>query len=57
MDGNLESKQTNLNFSNLDLARQLFGEHNGNLHKIAEAVDVQINARGSSASLPSSLAE
>ena len=48
MDGNLESKQTNLNFSNLDLARQLFGEHNGNLHKIAEAVDVQINARGSS---------
>jgi phosphate starvation-inducible PhoH-like protein len=48
MDGKLESKQINLNFSNLDLSRQLFGERNGNLHKIAEAVDVQINARGSS---------
>lgn len=35
-----------LNFSNIDLARQLFGEHNNNLQRIAEATDVTINARG-----------
>ena len=33
-------------FTSIDLARQLFGEHNNNLQKIAEATDVRINARG-----------
>lgn len=47
MDENFDSKQVNLTFSDLDLSRQLFGEHNRNLHKIADAVDVKINARGS----------
>jgi len=40
-------KQSSLDFTNIDLARQLFGEHNRNLQKIAEATDVTINARGS----------
>ncbi len=41
-----DNKQIELNFSNIDLARQLFGEHNNNLQRIAEATDVTINARG-----------
>ncbi len=41
------NKQTKLNFSDIDLARQLFGEHNSNLKSIADALDVSINARGS----------
>jgi len=48
MNETIESKQINLTFSDLDLSRQLFGEHNRNLRKIAEAVDVKINARGTS---------
>ncbi|MGD8258012.1 MAG: PhoH family protein [Desulfobacterales bacterium] len=39
-------KQSSLDFSDIDLARQLFGEHNSNLQRIAEATDVTINARG-----------
>ena len=39
-------KQSSLDFSDIDLARQLFGEHNSNLQRIADATDVTINARG-----------
>ncbi len=35
-----------LNFSDIDLARQLFGEHNHNLDKVAEALDLSIDVRG-----------
>jgi phosphate starvation-inducible protein PhoH len=38
--------QTSIEFANIDLARQLFGEHNNNLRKIAKETDVKINARG-----------
>lgn len=41
-----DHNQIELNFSNIDLTRQLFGEHNSNLKRIAEATDVTINARG-----------
>ena len=41
-----DNNQIELNFSNIDLTRQLFGEHNSNLHRVAEATDVTINARG-----------
>ena len=41
-----DNNQIELNFSNIDLTRQLFGEHNRNLQRIAEATDVTINARG-----------
>jgi len=36
-----------LNFTNIDLAQRLFGEHNCNLQRIGETTDVTINARGS----------
>lgn len=35
-----------INFSDIGLALQLFGQHNGNLVKIAAALDLNINARG-----------
>jgi phosphate starvation-inducible PhoH-like protein len=38
--------QTSIEFANIDLARQLFGEHNNNLRKVATETDVKINARG-----------
>jgi phosphate starvation-inducible PhoH-like protein len=41
-----DNKQIELNFSDIDLARQLFGEHNNNLQRIAAATEVTINARG-----------
>jgi len=47
MEKNSTSEQSRLEFANIDLARQLFGEQNNNLQKIAKATDVTINARGS----------
>ncbi|UCE53763.1 MAG: PhoH family protein [Desulfobacterales bacterium] len=41
-----DNNQIELTFTNIDLTRQLFGEHNGNLLRIAEATDVTINTRG-----------
>jgi len=35
-----------LPFTDNDLARQLFGEHNGHLQRLAEILDVRINTRG-----------
>jgi len=46
MDEVTENNKTKLTFSDIDLARQLFGEHNKNLQRIADAIDVSINARG-----------
>ena len=46
MINNLANKQTSLDFANIDLTRQLFGERNSNLQKIAKATNVDINARG-----------
>jgi phosphate starvation-inducible PhoH-like protein len=46
MAENSDSKKTSLDFANIDLARQLFGERNNNLKKIAGAIDVSVNARG-----------
>ena len=36
-----------LSFAELEVARQLFGEHNSHLKKIAQEADVEINTRGS----------
>lgn len=47
MDDNAGNKQIDLEFENQDLAQQLFGERNRNLKKVADAIDVTINARGS----------
>ena len=46
MAENPANKQTSLDFENIDLARQLFGERNNTLQKIAKSTDVTINARG-----------
>ena len=47
MNETSDHKQTTLNFSDIELARQLFGEHNSNLQRIAAATDTTVNARGS----------
>ena len=41
-----DNQLVKMNFAENDLARQLFGEHNHNLQKIAEGLDISINARG-----------
>lgn len=46
MDESSDNKLTKLTFPDIDLARQLFGEHNSNLQRIADALDITINARG-----------
>ena len=39
-------KDDQLTFSDINLARQLFGEHNANLNRVADSVGVRIHARG-----------
>ena len=53
LDGNINrmvknstGAQTSIDFAEIELARQLFGENNRNLQKVAENTDVVINARG-----------
>jgi phosphate starvation-inducible PhoH-like protein len=46
MAENSKIKQISLDFSDIDLAQQLFGEHNKNLQRVAKATDATINARG-----------
>lgn len=46
MDDKSDNIQFEQTFSDVDLARQLFGEHNNNLQRIADALEVKINARG-----------
>ncbi len=43
--------QSKVTFKDLELARQLFGEHNSNLQHIARALSLDIQARGSSVHL------
>ena len=43
---NNAKKKSSLEFTDIDLARQLFGERNNNLQKIASITGVAINARG-----------
>jgi len=42
----VDSQQATLDFADLDLVRQLFGEQNNNLKRLAEAIDITIDARG-----------
>lgn len=48
MEEKPKPKQIKLSFSDNELIRQLFGEHNSNLKRIADAIDVDIHARGNS---------
>ena len=43
--------QTKITFSDVELSRQLFGEHNGHLQRIAEALSITIQARGNTTHL------
>jgi phosphate starvation-inducible PhoH-like protein len=51
MDNGPDAKQLKITFSDIELARQLFGEHNANLKRISDALEVSIHARGSTLSL------
>ena len=44
-------QQIRLTFSDINLARQLFGEHNRHLRQIADAVEIEIHARANTVSL------
>ncbi len=46
MSKNFKEKQVKITFSNIELARQLFGEHNSHLDRIEKALDIKVNARG-----------
>jgi len=48
MEEKPEAKQIKLSFSDNELIRQLYGEHNSNLKRIADSIDVDIHARGNS---------
>ena len=41
-----DAKEDQLTFGDINLARQLFGEHNANLNRVADSVGVRIHARG-----------
>jgi phosphate starvation-inducible protein PhoH and related proteins len=47
MEEKPEPKQIKLSFADNELIRQLFGEHNSNLKRIADSIDVDIHTRGS----------
>ncbi len=51
--GNMEqhNQQTKITFSELEFARQLFGEHNRHLQHIARQMDLSIQARGNTVHL------
>ncbi len=51
MDACTASKQTRLTFSDLELARQLFGEHEGHLKRLGDLLGIQIHARGNTVRL------
>lgn len=39
-------KKISIDFSDNEIARQLFGEHNGNLQRVSELMEVRVNTRG-----------
>jgi len=49
MEIDIDNNLTKLIFSDINLAKQLFGEHNSNLQRVADAVGVKIHARGNTA--------
>jgi phosphate starvation-inducible PhoH-like protein len=46
MEKKSDHNQPKLTFSDIALAKQLFGEHNSNLQRVADALEIKINARG-----------
>ncbi len=48
---NDQTHQSKITFSDVELARQLFGEHNNHLQRIAQSLGVEIQARGNTVHL------
>jgi phosphate starvation-inducible PhoH-like protein len=46
-----ENNYLKVTFPKVELARQLFGEHNGNIQRIADALDIRIHTRGNTANI------
>jgi phosphate starvation-inducible PhoH-like protein len=44
-------KQLKITFSDIELARQLFGEHNNHLDRVQNALDIKLHARGNTVSI------
>jgi len=51
MDDYLEHYKKELNFSDINLSRQLFGERNSHLERIADMLAITINARGNTVTI------
>jgi len=51
MDAVTQRKQTRLTFSDIELARQLFGEQDGHLKRLADQLGIHIHARGNAVNL------
>ena len=51
MEKKTDESVRKLTFPDMELTRQLFGEHNRNLQRIGDALEVSIHARGSSVSV------
>ena len=51
MDTEQADHTNRLTFSDLELARQLFGERNSNLQRIADALEIRIHARGNAVTI------
>lgn len=51
MDACKQSKQTRLTFSDIELARQLFGEQDAHLKRLADLLAIRVNARGNTVNL------
>jgi hypothetical protein len=45
------ARQTRLTFSDIELARQLFGEQDGNLKRLADLLGIDVHARGNTVHL------
>ena len=48
MSKQVDNQQIKASYPDVELARQLFGEHNSNLKRIATALGIQVHARGNS---------
>ena len=46
MDDTTRDSTMEISFSDVNLSRQLFGEHNKNLGRIADALAISLNVRG-----------
>lgn len=51
MGNKYNRKQLKITFSDIELARQLFGEHNNHLDQIQNALDIKLHVRGNTVSI------